>query len=220
MYKDIETYYRLHSKIYDATRWSFLFGRKGLFHELPKLAPNAHILDLGCGTGIHLPLLQKKYPDAKITALDCSYQMISIAEKKAGKSIQFIHKGYNKDCFEAASFDLILCSYSLTMMSQTDMVIKSIEQHLKPNGILVVVDFDTTPFTWFSKWMKKNYVFFEPNLFRLLKDSFRVTPLCTREAWFGLYSYSIFLGKNRVIANEVKQSFGDCHGRASQTPSQ
>ena len=40
----IERYYRLHSRIYDATRWSFLFGRAAILREVAKVASPRRIL--------------------------------------------------------------------------------------------------------------------------------------------------------------------------------
>ncbi len=36
----LERYYRFHSRIYDATRWSFLFGRDKLVRIITKLIVN------------------------------------------------------------------------------------------------------------------------------------------------------------------------------------
>src|SRR5690348_13796072 len=40
--------------------------------------PNAHILDLGCGTGVFLAHLSKHRPDLRITGIDLSEGMVQV----------------------------------------------------------------------------------------------------------------------------------------------
>ncbi|MBO6524066.1 MAG: class I SAM-dependent methyltransferase [Balneolaceae bacterium] len=197
---DIKSYYRLHSKFYDATRWVFLFGRDALKKYFPELPDNPKILDVGCGTGKHLVQLQKKYPNADITGIDLSGDMLSFVNHKNVASIKLKNELYSENSFKDNEFDLILCSYSLTMVDDLKSTFEDIQKHLKPNGLVLVVDFDSTLFTLFSKWMKKNHVSFEPNLFKLLDEAFEVEIKSTRKAYFGLYSYSIFLGKTKEMS--------------------
>ncbi|GAB5409204.1 MAG: class I SAM-dependent methyltransferase [Balneolaceae bacterium] len=197
--KDIEHYYKLHSKFYDLTRWAFLFGRNSLPKSFPALEKNSQILDLGCGTGKHLEQLAKKYPDSSILGLDRSKDMLRLSNRAIGNSVDIIHDTYSEDSFEKNSFDLILCSYSLTMFNNIEKTIRTIKYHLKTNGVLLVVDFDSTPFGWFSKWMKKNHVSFEPNLFMLLKKEFPESETKFMRAYFGLYSYSLLVYSDREL---------------------
>ncbi len=62
----MQRYYRLQSKIYDATRWTFLFGRKRIIRELPVLEQKAalEVLEVGCGTGYNLKRLALQFPNA------------------------------------------------------------------------------------------------------------------------------------------------------------
>jgi ubiquinone/menaquinone biosynthesis C-methylase UbiE len=52
--ESLRGYYRLHSKIYDATRWSFLFGRHRLIELVASHKTPTRILEVGCGTGTNL----------------------------------------------------------------------------------------------------------------------------------------------------------------------
>ncbi|NBV41451.1 methyltransferase domain-containing protein [bacterium] len=40
------------------------------------------ILDIGCGTGLHTARLAARFPDAEITAIDMSDQMIEVASQQ------------------------------------------------------------------------------------------------------------------------------------------
>ncbi|RNC80105.1 MAG: class I SAM-dependent methyltransferase [Balneola sp.] len=195
--KTLREYYKLHAPIYDITRWAFLFGRNRLKELLPTLPEKPVILDLGCGTGKHIPHLLKKYPGAKIYALDQSKEMLSLIKKEAKEKVDIKNQEYQNTSFEEQQFDLILASYSLSMMSNIDEKLNFIQLHLKKGGHLLVVDFDSTPFSFFSNWMKKNHVYFDHLLFLKLKDHFFEELIITKTAYFGLYRYSSFLGRSK-----------------------
>lgn len=194
--KDLRSYYRLHSRFYDLTRWSFLFGRNSLKEFLPELPESSRILDLGCGTGKHLQTLLSYYPEAKITGIDQSKEMLNHIPARIREAVDLKNESYTPSVFSEDTFDLILCSYSLTMMEHSDEVLQAIKKHLKSKGKLLVVDFDTTPFLWFDQWMKKNHVHFVHQWFERLNDQFEMIESDTSSAYFGLYTYTVFLGRN------------------------
>ncbi len=189
----ISDYYKWHAPIYDFTRWSFLFGRSSLMHHFPVLPENASILDLGCGTGAITEALCFSYPENKIIGLDASSYMLERAQSKNLQNVQWIHQSYQSNSFDTEKFNLITASYSLTMMNDIEQVLESIKLHLKPNGKLVVVDFNSTPYTWFSRWMKRNHVNFDVQLFNKLENGFEVTSIQTQSAFGGLFTYSTFV---------------------------
>jgi S-adenosylmethionine-diacylgycerolhomoserine-N-methlytransferase len=193
--KDLQSYYRLHSRIYDITRWSFLFGRNSIAGVLPELPPSSNILDLGCGTGKHLNTLLNEYPEATITGIDQSHEMLNVARKTTSQRVNIRNEKYSLDSFEDESLDLILASYSLSMMDDLEMVLKTAKTHLKTNCFFLVVDFDETPFSWFDNWMKKNHVHFDHHLFQKLQKEFIAERLTTRKGYLGLYTYSTFIGR-------------------------
>jgi len=82
MFDSVSSYYKVHSKIYDLTRWSILFGRDRLLEVIPNDFQPERILDLGCGTGKHLVKLAERFPDAKIIGVDASKEMLNKASVK------------------------------------------------------------------------------------------------------------------------------------------
>ncbi len=200
MYDDIQSYYKFHSFVYDLTRWAFLFGRSGLREYLPELPPAPDILDLGCGTGHHLPVLNQAYPRASITAVDQSPHMIRKARAKFPEGVNFILGRYSEELFRDASFDLIICSYSLTMMDDPGKQLEVLQKHLRPEGMLLVLDFDQSRFPWFNKWMSKNFVSMSDDLFNRLQRSFIPEAAYRKPAYLGLWDYSLFLGRPEAKA--------------------
>lgn len=196
---NIEHYYRTHSRFYDLTRWAFLFGRSSVKNQLPELPPGSTILDLGCGTGNQLSALIKKYPQSNIIGMDMSLEMLSKAKKKFGTSIQFRRDYYNQDSFNDSELDLVICSYSLTMFDGKEKALSNIQKHLKDTGSLVVVDFDSSPFEWFKKWMRLNHVDMRFEIFSKLKSLFPDHQYKGKKAYFGLYSYSTFRARKTPL---------------------
>lgn len=162
----------------------------------PELPANPSILDLGCGTGKQLVQLKKHYPDAKITGVDRSEHMLDIAREKLGESVQLIYSAYIEELFEENTFDMIVGSYSLTMVEEIPKKLDHIKYHLKPEGTLLVVDFDNTPFKWFREWMMINHVDMKSGLFTILTNLFGDHQLYTRKGYLGLYTYSFFKATN------------------------
>lgn len=197
--KEVVRYYRFHSRIYDATRWSFLFGRKEMLMNLPNLPANPRILEVGCGTGKNIQLMEFLFPDAQIYGVDLSQAMLDKAGKKLdNQQVTLINRPYGTGELKLEPFDLILCSYSLSMFGDDiDHILQKVYEDLKPNGYVAVLDFHTTPFPWFRSWMKKNHVSINGRLLIMLQKFFYTGRSETYKAYLGLWKYFSFLGKRK-----------------------
>ena len=194
----LENYYKLHSRIYDSTRWSFLFGREELLNTLPDLPPQPNILEVGCGTGKNIQFLEYLFPDAHIFGIDLSANMLERAEEKltGSEQVTLIHEEYGDKELALPDFDLILLSYSLTMTGDaTEHIFQQMYEDLKPNGYVAVVDFNTSPFKWFRKWMGVNHVNLNGHLHPLLQKYYRPVHDEVKSAYLGLWSYFLFVGQ-------------------------
>ncbi|MFZ2633776.1 MAG: methyltransferase domain-containing protein [Desulfosalsimonadaceae bacterium] len=195
----LERYYRLHARIYDATRWSFLFGRTQLIKQIARHINPVRILEIGCGTGKNLAALSKQFPDAELTGVDLSKDMLKRAEKRlsgCGKKAAFIHRVYSRPLHPKASFDLIVFSYTLSMINPgCRQAIQNARRDLLPGGMIAVVDFCDSAVAPFKSWMKINHVRMDGHLPVELRKQFR--PVCDEKmtAYGGLWQYLIFIGK-------------------------
>lgn len=193
----VKNYYRFHSRIYDATRWSFLFGRETIIDLIPDLPTQPRILEVGCGTGKNIEMLEYHFPDAEILGIDLSDEMLNVAQNKVTDSpdIRLQKKKYGTQPLDEEPFDLILLSYSLTMIGdQLEAVLQHLSQDLNRKGYVAVVDFHTSPFSWFRSWMGVNHVDLSGHLLPLLKKYFSPHKAETHSAYLGLWSYFFFLG--------------------------
>ena len=197
----IEGYYRWHARIYDATRWSFLFGRTGILRKVAKLATPKRILEVGCGTGKNLVTLSRIFPQAQITGIDLSETMLDVARRKAaplGERIQLLHGAYGvaKTGEDGATYDLILFSYALSMFNPGfEAAIATAHRDLAPGGHVAVVDFHDTRLPLFERWMGVNHVRMNGQLRPLLRDRFDARVDRLETAYGGVWRYLVFIGR-------------------------
>ena len=197
----ISSYYKLHAKIYDASRWTFLFGRKTLLKLIPFSADAAiKIIEVGCGTGINLQTLAHQFPKAQIIGYDVSPNMINESKKKLdifGDRVKLICAPYGADPHaESENADCILFSYCLTMVNpQYSELIERARTDLKQNGVIAVVDFYDSNSTLFKNWMAVNHVRMEQHLSPHLLRNFITEQSFTKKAYASLWRYFLFIGK-------------------------
>lgn len=195
----IENYYRLHARIYDATRWSFLFGRTAILEQIAAVITPVRILEVGCGTGKNLAGLCRRFPHAAITGLDLSAPMLDVARRKLaayGSRVGFLHRAYDAPIDDLTGYDLVLFSYALSMFNPGfERAIQAAALDLAPGGCIAVVDFHTTRFPWFERWMGVNHVRMNGQLRPLLQAQFDPQLDCVDDAYLGVWQYLNFIGR-------------------------
>ncbi|MDZ7659194.1 hypothetical protein [Fodinibius sp.] len=73
-------------------------------------------------------------------------------------------------------------------------IITRLKNDLRANGYLAVVDFYTSPFSWFRKWMGMNHVDFTGDLYPFLEKNFKSIQTNFQNAYLGLWNYFQFIG--------------------------
>ena len=197
----MERYYRYHSKIYDATRWSFLFGRRQIIQLLADHYTPRHILEVGCGTGKNLIQLGEAFPQAKIIGLDISESMLGVARKNLGamtERISLLCTSYDQSLKLAQQFDLVLFSYSLTMMNPGwEQALEQANRDLTPGGHIAVVDFHNSKFPAFKKWMGVNHVRMDGHIHSKLTSLYEPRIVEIPNAYGALWQYLLFVGQKK-----------------------
>jgi S-adenosylmethionine-diacylgycerolhomoserine-N-methlytransferase len=196
----VDAYYRIHARIYDATRWTFLHGRRSIVKEVQKHCQPTRILEVGCGTGHNLALLADAFPQASLVGVDLSADMLAVAKRKLSKHgtrVDLREQRYDSPLHE--QFDLVLCSYALTMFNPGwKEAMAHAQQDVANGGHFALVDFHTTRWPFFAKWMSVNHVRMEAHLLPELEARFQ--PVYSRicSGGLGLWSYLEFIGRARL----------------------
>ncbi|HLP94355.1 MAG TPA: methyltransferase [Saprospiraceae bacterium] len=200
----IKGYYKWHAKVYQLTRWTFLFGRRRIIHalEIPMFS-ELTVLEVGCGTGYNLNILSRFYPNLQLIGLDLSPDMLNIASKKLSRfsrRVLLLENAYGTEPVKLPKRpDVMLFSYCLTMINPgwKEVILKAYAD-LPVGGRIAVVDFHGSPFAWFRKWMKFNHVRMEEHLLPSLKENFELQRLDILKAYGGLWTFFIYIGKKKA----------------------
>jgi len=97
------------------------------------------VLDYGCGTG---RITNEIAEDVKVIhAIDTSSNMIAIAENKAKErntlNITYTHTTIFDEKYKKGSFDAILALHVLHLLEDTEIVLRRMNELLKPGGLLI-----------------------------------------------------------------------------------
>jgi demethylmenaquinone methyltransferase/2-methoxy-6-polyprenyl-1,4-benzoquinol methylase len=101
------------------------------------------ILDLACGTGDFTLELAKRWPEAKITGVDLTPEMIDIARRKlsAYGNVSFIvGDAQNLSMLDSREYSLIVCAFGFRNFPNKEKVLSECHRLLAYDGKLVVLE--------------------------------------------------------------------------------
>ena len=196
----IAQYYRIHARIYDLTRWTFLRGREDLMRLAAAHCDPRDILEVGCGTGKNLLHLGRLFPAAQLWGLDLSPHMLARAHQKLRglpQRVSLVEAAYDRPV-APGRFDLVVFSYALSMFNPGwEAALLTASQDLSPGGTIAIVDFHDSPSQRFKRWMGFNHVRLDAHLLPCLRDLFPSGEWSVPSAFGGLWSYFLFIGRSR-----------------------
>ena len=118
------------------------------------------ILDVGCGTGVHLDLYRKY--ECSLFGIDASESMLNIAQKRLRGAADLRLADAREMPFEDGTFDLVI---SMLMLHEMDepvrgQVIGQMKRVLKDDGRILLIDFHPGPYRFLKGWLTKFVIFF------------------------------------------------------------
>jgi trans-aconitate 2-methyltransferase len=110
--------------------WVELVSR--VFHPAPKT-----VIDLGCGPGTTTAMLMERWPDARITGLDSSQEMIDRAQQVAVPGTLEFRRGDLSDLewTKDGPFDVIFCAATFQWVPDHHKLFPAIVEALTDGGV-------------------------------------------------------------------------------------
>lgn len=112
------------------------------------------VLEVAIGTGLNLPLYGE---DVKLTGLDLSPAMLDVARDRAaelGSGVELREGDAHHLPFPDASFDSVVCTFSLCNIPDQRQAIGEMHRVLRPGGRVVLVDHvrsSSRPLFWIQR---------------------------------------------------------------------
>lgn len=137
----LKEYERL-AAVYDR-RWSAYIGHST--HETLKRLPRdpgqgMWVLDVGCGTGVLLEAILRRFPTVQVTGVDLSPSMLHFARQRLPDHIRLVEGPAEDLPVDDARFDLVVSCSAFHYFDRPDKALDEMKRVLKPGGQLVITD--------------------------------------------------------------------------------
>ncbi|MGL4344969.1 MAG: methyltransferase domain-containing protein [Cellulosilyticaceae bacterium] len=104
------------------------------------------IIDIGCGSGMSTAVLAEKYPEAKITGVDLSDEMLAKA-KELNLNIEWIKRDCSLPLDDLGKYDLVFSNAFVQWLVDQESFLKNVKNLLNERGIIAfqVPNWDEMP---------------------------------------------------------------------------
>ena len=105
----------------------------------PGLAPDARVLDVGCGTGdLSIAIFEKTA--ARVVGLDFCRPMLDLAKQKSSQ-LPFIEGDGLRLPFADATFDALTAGFVVRNLADVEDGLREFRRVLKPRGVVAILEF-------------------------------------------------------------------------------
>jgi len=144
LYRKRAGFYDISANLYYLIGFRELAYRKKAVEALG-LRPGDRVVEIGCGTGLNFPLLQRHIgPEGRITGVDLSGEMLAKARKRIRvnrwTNVVLVEHDAAKYRFPER-VEGVLSTFALTLVPEYDEVVRNGAATLSPGGRFVILDF-------------------------------------------------------------------------------
>jgi ubiquinone/menaquinone biosynthesis C-methylase UbiE len=150
--------YKKVAKLYDRLFEPLNNGLRAIGMKMCPPREGMTVLDVGCGTGIHLERYQKA--GCTVFGIDQSPSMLEVAENRLRENAN-LHMGDASEMpYSDNQFDLIIISTVLHEMPRAvrSAVINECKRTLKKEGRILIIDFHPGPIRPIKGWLYKSII--------------------------------------------------------------
>jgi len=154
-----EDTYRRVAGVYDSLFEPLNKGLRLLGVRMFPPEANMKILDVGCGTGVHLDIYRRS--GCALYGIDNSPSMLDVARSRLGEDAELRLGDATKMPYENSTFDLIICMLVLHEMDHRMRmsVIAEMKRVLKAEGRMLLIDFHAGRARPLKGWLTKPIIF-------------------------------------------------------------
>lgn len=140
------------------------------------------MLDLGCGTGFHLPLWAE---DARsVIGVEPHPDLLTLAQRRTRRlsNVELRQGTAQATGLPAASIDVTLVRWAYFFGPGSEPGLRELERITRPGGVAAVVDNDATTST-FGQWFRRGYPDVDPTAVERFWRDHGWTPRSVLTSW-------------------------------------
>jgi cytosine/adenosine deaminase-related metal-dependent hydrolase/SAM-dependent methyltransferase len=131
--------YRLWASTYDTEANPMLSLERRMLESLLPAMRGLDVIDLGCGTGRWLEMLQRAGVRS-LMGVDLSPEMLGHARAKLGDAVQLVCADHMNVLMDRSSADVVLCNFVLSYIEDPAPFLRFVRKILRPGGSLFLSD--------------------------------------------------------------------------------
>ncbi|GAB4178467.1 MAG: class I SAM-dependent methyltransferase [Thalassobaculales bacterium] len=140
--KDTRASYKRIAYLYDVFENAIFDEGRKIAADLVNAKPRQRILDVGCGTGLALPLFRR---DADVVGIDASPDMLRRAQrrvvrKRLGNVVGLVEMDALNMAFPDDSFDAVLGMHIASVVADPFRLIAEMKRVCRPDGDIILVN--------------------------------------------------------------------------------
>ena len=134
-------YFDLHrrSKLAHGGYWRHDY--KYALAEIERIRPD-RLIDIGCGPGAFLSLVQKRFPDIQLNALDLSEEMVKETRSRLSATAIVTAGDAEHMPLEDHQYQAVTCNMSIHHYPHPQDAVNEMHRILRPGGYLLLNDMD------------------------------------------------------------------------------
>jgi SAM-dependent methyltransferase len=122
---------------------------------LPRLAPDARVLDVGCGPGTITADLAARVPGGDVTAIDAAADVLAQARQEAERrgldNVRFDTGDVYRLDFADGTFDVVHAHQVLQHLTDPVAALREMRRVCRPGGLVAARDGDYGGFFWYPE---------------------------------------------------------------------